>query len=245
MKKTFILAALALILAACTKTTTEPQMRSVTFTFGNIVTGSMTKGAADVLEASAPAGPFILRLTSTTNPNRTYRVNAGEPATIALDSYRVLCDYYPAGAIDIFRGKLYSEPCFTASATISVTEDGTISIPATYDCWALIIDKAKASSYAVSTSGNPLTISSWKEVGDYGVVYVRPSGWSDTYSTSLTVIPADDVNYGLTTYRVCTGSVDGTTKVEAGHWYIFNPDAVETSSGEMGITFPSWEEGSK
>ena len=119
MKKTSILAALALIMVACTKAPEEPQMRSVTFTFGNILNGSMTKGSDDVLEASAPAGPFILRLTSTTNPNRTYRVNAGEPATIAMDSYRVLCDYYPAGAIEVYRGKLYTEPCFTVNTTIT------------------------------------------------------------------------------------------------------------------------------
>ena len=243
MKKTSILAALALILAACTKTIPEPQMRSVTFTFGNIVTGTMTKGAADAIEASAPVGPFELRLTSTTNPNRTYRIEAGEPATIAMDSYRVLCDYYPAGAIDVYRGKLYTEPCFIVNTTVSVTEDGAIILPAVYDCWALIIDKTKASSYAVTTSTKPLTISTWREAGDYGVVYVRPSGWSDTYSTQVTVTPVDDINYGLTTYDVCTGSVAGATQVEAGHWHIFNPDAVETSSGEIGISFPSWEGG--
>lgn len=245
MKKTSILAALALIMVACTKAPEEPQMRSVTFTFGNILNGSMTKGSDDVLEASAPAGPFILRLTSTTNPNRTYRVNAGEPATIAMDSYRVLCDYYPAGAIEVYRGKLYTEPCFTVNTTITVTEEGVVSLPASYDCWALIIDKTKASSYAVNTYDSPLTVSNWIMAGDYGVVYFRPSGWNDTNSTAITVTPVDDINYGPTTYRVSTGSVAGTTKVESGHWYVFNPDAVETSCGELGISFPSWEQGNE
>lgn len=242
MKRILTLAVLALVAAGCSKENITPEV-NVTFNLGNIITGTMTKSAADVLEASAPTGPFSIKLTSTTNSRRVYTITAGEEATIAVDTYRAVCDYTPGGAVDVFRGKIYSEPCFTANGTVEVKTSGTITLAAEYNCWALIIDKTKSSSYQISTAGSPLTISSWCEAGDFGVVYVKPVGWSDTNAAQLVVTPLDDVNFATTSYTLATGTVNGATKVERGKWYVFGPEAVETQSGNIGITLPGWEAG--
>ena len=241
MRKTIIFAALA-VLAACTKETPE-ETCTVTFGFGNIITGTMTKSATSILEASAPAGPFTVKLTSKTNSRRTYQVSAGEPAVIAVDSYRATCTYIPGGAVEVYRGKVYREPSFYVDTEIQVEGDGTITLPASYDCWALIIDREKAADYAINNAGTPVSITSWSGDEQMGVVYVRPVGWNDTSTQTLTVTPADDVNYGITSYRIATGQVTGAIQVQRGRWYVFNPDAVETSSGQIGITFPEWEQG--
>lgn len=243
MRKTAILFALSAVVA-CAKAEPEERLAPVTFRIGNVITGDIaTRSAADVLTASAPAGPFTVKLRSTTNPNRTYSVTAGDEVAVALDTYSATCNYYPAESVRLLRGRLYAEPCFYASATITVNGDGAFTIPASYDCAALIIDRTKAAAYTVRGASDYEAIANWTNAGDFGVVYYYPPGWSDTSASSLIVTPADDVNFGETTFSYTTAPVAGSVRLQPGKWYIFNPEAVETASGEIGFDYPGWEAG--
>ena len=86
----------------------------------------------------------------------------------------------------------------------------------------------------------------WVEGEGEALVYVAcTSGWTATSNLILNAYPVDDVNFEQTQYNLATTSASGCVKVDNGKWYQFNPGAVETESGNIGITLPGWEGGNE
>lgn len=242
-RKTITLLAAAVLLLGCSKEKAEPATASVTFSIGGVQTGTMptTRGTADLLAASAPSGPFTIELVSTTNTKRKYTITTGTAANIICDTYTATCKHYPTSYTETYRSRLYTEPCFEASATIEVT-DGTdaITLQASYTCLALVRNTATTTKYTIPDKNAKAT--DW--TGE--VAYLRCiSTWEEGRTMRITAYPQDDANYAPTEYQFTTTGVADALQVENGKWYILNPAAAETTSGTLGVTLTSWEEGAE
>lgn len=226
------------------------QMKTVTFSVTGVQSGVMTKVASDDVSAvlSASASPFTmsLTLTSKTNPARTYTVNAGASATVAIDSYHV--DGFLGGGDALMSliggGKAYRYPLMSVSADVEVTDDvDSYSLDASYQCLALIIDYTACSSYDVlSNNGNLSELSGMTRSGDVGIAYLTyGTGWT-TNPMRVVANPVDDVNYESKEFRLRTDA-GGNPRAEYGKWYCFYPGAVAVTSGSISVSAPGWSEG--
>lgn len=253
MKDTKRIVLLALAVAAlmgCSKETQAPavKMQDITLGLGNIQTGDLsTKGIPALISASVPSGDITIKLVSTTNANRTYSIKAGQAASVAIDTYTATATYRPTAIYDCWKGYFYAEPCLSVNTSLTIEEGKeTYTLPASYDCFALVWDKAMTASYSVwSASGAPEVPSiNWVEEEGLALVYVRcKSAWTASSGLIIYANPADDVNYEMTTYNLVTTSAADCVLVENGKWYTFNPGAVATSSGSLSLTFPEWTAG--
>lgn len=238
-----------LLLSSCAKQEdiiSELKEATVTFTIGNVQSGNITKGPQDILSATQPTGPFTIKLASTTNSDRKYTITAGEATAIILDTYTVTCKYTPSVKATGIGAKLFLEPSFYINTEINITEEtSVISLQAEYTCIALIQDKTSTSKYTYSNEpGNQADLAVQTSLDDYAVTYILcESQWTASYGFSIVSVPVDEVNFTPTKYQFITDTQtvsDGQVYVEKGKWYIFHPDAAETSSGTIGIDFPEW-----
>jgi hypothetical protein len=245
MKKALFLAALALLMA-CTKENQNAEQVTVTFQVGGIQTGAITKAGTPeaALAASAPSGAITLRLVSTTNDARRYNVTAGQAVSLPADTYNVTGEYIPQVVTAVYHGNAYREPRYSVSTTIQVTEEETITIPARYECIALVIDFTQSAKYLhTNASLNMEEITAWQRSGDYGVIYVAcTSYWSTAGGYTIQSFPVDEAEGEMRSYRLHTTGAGGII-VEKGKWYCFSPGEVAKVSGSLAPTFPAWQNG--
>lgn len=244
--KTTILALAVLLAVGCAKENPTAGEASVTFLVG-IQSGEMpTKGVAEVLAGIVPSGSLQLTIRSTTNSQRVYQVTAGQPATIAIDTYQVTGQYTPAAPFICTRGQIYAEPRFSVSTSVAVDgNEDAIAVPVVWDCFAVVRDCSRvASIQATNANASFEELTAWAGNDDYKVAFVTcTSGWDANYALRLLVTPVDGVNYQPTTFRLVTTPVAGSISVRNGYWYEFSPEGVATRSGSLGLTFPEWTEG--
>lgn len=242
MKRILFIIAIFALTSCAKEYITAPESASVTFNVGNITTGTMTKGVPELLSATAPSGPFSIKLTSTTNASRTYTITTGVATNIILDTYAVLCKYYPSKCTEFFRSKVYLEPCFEIRTEVTITEETTsVNLTASYTCFALAINTETTDKYSIYALGTETELT---DIATNGIVYVYvTSAWNSSGSASLYSYPIDTANYETTIYPLCTQATADHVLVENGKWYVFNPNAADAVSGTLGVSFPEWTEG--
>lgn len=250
MKKSlFALFICALAIASCTQnqdpeTTTE--MQSVTFTIAGIESGDLTRGeVADLLDATAPSGPFTLAIVSTSDPARAFTIKTGEEITLPCDTYSVHCSYVPPVRDYCWHGNIYQEPRFEISTTIEVASgQDEVRVPAAFDCWALVIDYTQVKKYLIQNKNGTyvdLTEMVPDADGARGICYISTtSAWTTQSPLMLAAVPKDEDNYETKFFTLVSGPNYEGTPVANGKWYSFSPVAVDKTSGSLGITFPAW-----
>lgn len=243
--KNLIFAVLALVVAGCSKANDE--LVAVTFQVGGIRTGEIaTKaGPEDILAATAPTGEMSLKINSTTNTARRYTAKPGEAVLLPADTYQVTGTYTPTTAVEVWRGIAYKEPRYRVSTTINVTgANETYTLPAQYECFAMIIDFTESEKYAHTNAGTTIEdVTQWAVQGDYGVLYVYArAAWDSSMPYNVMAYPKDLALGEVKTYHLIMNGTDGTP-VEYGKWYCFVPGQVERLSGTIVTDFPTWERG--
>ena len=246
--KILLLTVLALVMG-CTKISTPSKdAMMVTFQVGGIRTGNIaTKagGPETILTATAPTGTLSLKVASTTNTARKYTAQAGEPIAIPADTYKVTGEYVPEAATQVWHGTAYREPRFSVSSTIEVTDTETdFTLPASYDCFALIIDFQECAKYRhTNTSITQEDITQWAVLDEYGVLYIScVSSWNSSIPYTIQAYPVDTAEGEMQAYPLITAGTGGKV-VENGKWYCFSPGQVEKMTGTIGTALPAWENG--
>lgn len=249
-KKAFIVFGIfsILFLVGCKK---EPIPRSgnVIINIGGVESGNITKTDADnvsaILRTTAPSSVPVLTLQSTTNDKRSYEVTPGVPVSLPYDTYSVSGRYTPTKVGETFRGAVYHEPRYNVSATIEVIPDKEeYEVPATYECFALIIDWATTRRYThVGKDTNVADFTLFSGSGDLGVAYIFVSSEWNEMANRITAYPTDEAEHEPTEYRLVTNRNYDGYYIEYGKWYCFAPAAVETESGTLGIKLPEWTSG--
>ena len=245
MKKICLLLAVMLSVFSCQKASTLS--REVRFSLP-FLSGDLTKAdLAEIETALSAANPTTApynTIQSTSVEARHYTCRVGQSVTLPLDTYSVTGTYAPEVGLQKFRGlTIANEPTYVISETIVVTEDSDVfTLGAEYKCFALVLDKSVSKSYSLVNTGGALSpVSAYVTTGDVSVCFGVAS--SATGSYSLTVAPVDNVNYEPTTIGLGFGGGSGAVALEYGKWYSFSADAAITSSGNMGVNFPTWVNG--
>lgn len=249
MKMKMTLFAVLILMMGCTKIAAPAgDAMMVTFQVGGIRTGEIgTKGGSPdaILSATAPAGEISLKIVSTTNQARKYTAQPGTPIALPVDTYQVTGEYIPAAAAQVWHGTAYKEPRFSVSSTIKVTEaESTFTIPARYDCFALVINFQECAKYR-HTNANVTQedITQWEVLDDYGVLYVNcVSSWTASIPYTIQAYPVDTAEGEMQSYPLITAGAGGKI-VENGKWYCFSPGRVEKLTGTIATSFPAWEDG--
>lgn len=235
--RNYLILLLAILSIACTK---EPQYATVTFGLSGVESGSLTKVSSDAvsaaLDATAPSGPFALRLVSKSNPLRVYNITTGTPATIAVDSYTVTGSGLGEELAEITGGKLYASPKWSVSCDVDVTSGGAINVSASFPCVALVIDKSVTDHLEIANGPNMVRNFAVGGTDAVGVVYIVGS-WIYNKPLYLYSYPVDTVNKEVVCYVLVNGDFDGMVNVQNGRWYNFAPGDIETVSGSFGVTF--------
>ncbi len=239
---------LAALSVACAKET--PREVDVVFNLG-VTSGPITRAGNDgiysAISATLPGGPFTLSAQSTDNALRSYDITTGVPISMAVGGYDVTGAWNGRALSQIYRGVLYSEPTWSASKTVTISEDGAeLSVPASWTCPALVFDLSEVSKVVFRGASGEVTLTSFPGTSEYGVVYPKPDGiWGlGDYYLTVTVYPTDEIYGEPRIYKVETSSPDlEYTYVQAGYWYLLSPGKVEVVSGSMGVVFPDWKEG--
>lgn len=236
---------------ACSKQDASPAEEvEVTFNLG-VVSGPITRagneGVYESISSTAPSGPFSLSAQSVENSLRSYDITTGVPLSMAVGGYDVTGAWKGRALSQIYRGVLYSEPTWSASKTVTISESGAeLSIPAAWTCPALVFDLSEVSKVVFRGASGEVTLTSFPGTEDYGVVYPKPDGaWGlGDYYLTVTVYPTDEIYGEPRIYKVETSSPDlDYTYVQNGYWYLLSPGKVEVVSGSMGLMFPEWSEG--
>lgn len=245
--RTIAVLAVALgICASCGKVDQPAGCGTVTINIGGVLTGEITKTDADavaaVLRSTAPSGVASLTLQSTTNSKRSYQVTPGVPINLPYDIYTVTGRYTPAKVGDTFRGVVYHEPRYNVSATIEVIPDkDEYEVPATYECFALIIDWATTLRYThVGKDTNVADFTFFAGSGDLGVAYIFISSEWGEMANKITAYPVDEAEHEATEYRLVSNRNYAGHYIEYGKWYALSPAAVETEAGALGVRLPDW-----
>lgn len=234
------------MLLGCAKYERMPMEQEVIFRVGNVESGEMTKAVEDLISSAIPSSPVTLHLVSTTNARRLYDVVCGTPTRVIRDTYFVTARYTPKSSQPVWRGTLSTTPPFSVNTQITIGEETEYCVPATYDCWALVWDKAKVLRYAVKGSGGSMATPncSWVDGDGLSVVFVRcTSAWEASDPFAITSYPVDDANYGPTEYSITNSPSEGCYAVRNGYWYAFNPNEAETANGSFTLSFPEWKAG--
>lgn len=248
MKRTLLFLTILATLLGCSKDRSIGY-REVTITIGNVLSGDITKTDADnvaaILRTTAPSGVPTLTLQSTTNTKRSYEVTPGIPVNLPYDVYNVSGRYVPSKVGDTFRGSVYHEPRYNVSSTIEIIPDkDEYEVPATYECFALVIDWATTVKYThVGKDTNVADFTYFAGSGDLGVAYIFVSSEWNEMANRITAYPVDEAEHEPTEYRLVTNRNYNGYYVENGKWYAFAPAAVETESGVLGVKLPEWVAG--
>jgi len=239
----FLALALALSCAPEARLTGE---KTVNFTVSGVQSGPLTKAVSDALEATAPpATGAELVIQSKTVDARTYTGTVGTPVTLAYDSYEVYGTYTPESFGTVFYSTAYKVPCYSLSGDITVTEaDETYPLTAAYECFAVVVDYTKVSKVEVSTRADILSeYTGFVRSGDYGIIYLKTANYTASAPFRVRVTPLDASTHEPAEYALSKSGAGGTIKLEGGRWYLFNPTAVETTSGDFSVSFPGFDEG--
>lgn len=243
-----LFAVLAMMMA-CTKTALPGEDGSmVIFQVGGIRTGEIATKAGSpnaILSATAPTGELSLKIVSTTNQARKYTAQPGVPVSLPADTYQVTGEYIPAAAAQVWHGTAYKEPRFSISSTIEVTEaESTFTIPARYECFALVIDFQECAKYRHTNANiTQEDITQWATLDDMGVLYVScVSAWNSSIPYTIQAFPVDTAEGEMQSYSLITSGTGGKV-VENGKWYCFSPGKVDKLSGTIATSFPAWEDG--
>ena len=246
MKRLLIAFVAILSLLACSKQ--EVSYKTVVFSLPAVQSGSMTKADAvavsTALSAANPKTMPFITIQSTSVAGRCYKSRVGQSVTLPLDTYTVTGTYAPSTGIAKFLNlRISDEPSYKIEQTITVTEDSSVyELGVIYQCFALVIDSSVSSKYSFINEGGAVApVTSFVFTDGIGVCFGVPSVSAPVYS--LTVSPADEVNYEATTYRLGYGSGQGDIMLSYGKWYCFSPGEVTTQSGNLGIAYPEWEAG--
>lgn len=229
---------------ACTKV--EQGEQTISLSIGGVRTGTICKGATDILSSTAPTGIPTLTLTSE-DGEHIYTVTPGEAVSVRLGKYTVTGAYIPdaLSSIPSF-GFAYAEPRYKVKCEIEVVEGTSeYEVSASYTCWALLIDYASTEKYrCTDAAGNWADVGCLTKVGDYGVAYIWSAGASAKNSCSLSAVPVDTETYDETTYTICWNGSTGVV-VENGKWYMFSAGEAARESGDIAIGLPEWEDGNE
>ena len=246
--KITIIAVLALAMGCTKMAHPGGDAMVVTFQVGGIRTGEIgTKAGSPnaILSATAPSGELSLKVVSTTNQARKYTAQAGVPIALPADTYQVTGEYIPTAAAQVWHGTAYREPRFSVSSTIEVTDNETnFTLPAHYDCFALVIDFQECEKYR-HTNGNITQedITQWEVLDGYGVLYVTcNSSWTASIPYTIQAYPAHTAEGEMQAYQLITSGTGGKI-VENGKWYCFSPGRVDKFTGTISTSFPAWEDG--
>lgn len=228
-----------LILSSCMKTSEQ----TIIVKISSIQIGSLTKvDPSGAFEATTPTAIPDLTLQSTSIPARKYTVSNGEAVTVPLDTYQVTGSYSPIQEGAVQGGSVYSRPPFSVSGEITVvTGRDTYSVPAIYDCFALVLDPDLTEKYRIRNTAGSMFDLPWVFGSSVKVAYIQAT-WTFPAMT-LQSVPVDLANYETTSYGLVTDKSYEGFLVENGKWYCFTPNGVETNSGTIGIDFPQWEQG--
>lgn len=241
MKKVIYLAILA-VAFGCAKSQTE---QTITINIGGVRTGAISKGATDILSATAPSALPTLTLTSD-DGEHTYEVAPGTPLSVRLGTYSVRGEYVTDASKSIPSfGFAYAEPRYRVSSSIVVAEGTTeYEVDAIYDCWALIIDYTTTEKYSATKSSDTdyTDVACFTRVGDYGIAYIWKGGASAKNKCKILATPLDTETYDATAYTISWNGTEGIV-VQNGRWYLFSAGEAERESGDFGVNLPEWEAG--
>ena len=198
------------------------ELVTVKFVTG-VESGSMTKGATDVLTETAPSDPVTLRIRG---GDVDVNAQSGSNVQLLTGTYQVTGRYEPFGW-DLEIGHVSVEPVYVVDDEVDVRVGvGSYQVEAEYECWALIIDTQEVNS----VFGGDEELEDWAGTGRYKVLYL--SGCLDEWT--LTIIPEDMELYDMTEFQMGAQ--------ENGKWYMYHPGNAVTV-GRFGIGLPEWMEG--
>ena len=248
-KAVYVLSAVALsaLVVACSK---QDKIVEVSFSVG-VDSGPMTRAFseafADALSQAVPPGPFSLKAQSKTNEMRSYSVTTGDTIQMAVDSYAVTGSGKGDVVAEITAGEILSYPAWSVNSDVTVGDNGgTYSVPASYTCVAIAVDKTKVEKIEMNNGANTVTVTDFGGNDDAGVVFIKCTGtWTSSKALWVYVYPIDKVNCETALYKLISTptAVDGYVRVQNGYWYALTPGNVDVASGSMGVTFNSWNEG--
>lgn len=258
MRRVFVIVAVAVLALACSVREGGVQnSKEIEVRFnvsgvrsGTIATKSVEDGTVEAaLAATGATGVPQLELQSLEVGGRHYTVSVGETVSIPIGTYSVMGRYVPAQKVTtIHDNGVYREPEYVVSAEVEIREGVTsYDVPASYDCWALVVDKSDVSgvNWKDSFLQDWRTLSVPDASGGLGVLYVSTqASWEGTAPTYWKFDPKDEVNNESREYMIVTRSNNnGYMVVRPGRWYLFGTNAVEREDGEIGITLGGWQKG--
>lgn len=245
MRKFAYFLALALALS-CAPQARPIGEKTVNFVVSGVQSGPLTKAVSDALEATAsPTTGAELVIQSKTVTARTYTGIVGTPVTLAYDAYEVYGSYAPESFGTQFYSTVYKIPCYSLSGDVEVTEaDENYPLTASYTCFAVVVDFTKVSKVEMSSRADMLSeFTTFTRSGDYGIVYLKMANYTASTPFRVRVTALDASTHESAEYALSKSGTSGTIKVEAGKWYLFNPTAVETTSGDFSVSLPGFDEG--
>jgi len=251
-KKAVAAVATAAALASCAPAPLPQKeiTRTIVVRLAGVVTGEMATKTdpSGVFNATAPAQMPTLTLQSKTVPSRSYQVTPGQNVTVAVDSYAVSGKYLPMEEGQVQNGKIYSRPPFSVAGEITVTEEvAEYEVAAAYDCFAIVLDTSVCEKYRIRGYGGSMVDMTWIfGTGAIKVAYMV--GQWDFPALDLIAVPADPANYENAAYAIINDPAyagEGKLLARNGKWYAFDPSAVQTTDGAIGVGLPEWENGNE
>ena len=243
VKKGAIIAA-TVAAVACAETP-QPSEQTIILAIGGVQSGQITKGATDILSATAPSSTPTLTLVSE-DGEHTYTATPGVPLSVRLGRYTITGNYIPETlkSIPPF-GFAYAEPRYKVASTIEVVEGQEgYEVSGEYDCFALLIDYATTEKYrATNASGNWEDVGCLTRIGEHGVAYIWTPGASAKGACKISAVPTDTETYEETAFDVAWKKGAEGLQLENGKWYLFSAGAAPRESGNIGIDLPGWEAG--
>ena len=258
MKHLLILAS-ALVAVACSVReggVRNDESVSVRFYVSGVRSGELvTKGSVEdsaveaALAATGAQGMPELSLQSLEVGSRRYTVAVGEQVSIPVGSYSVSGRYVPGQVLaTVHDNGVYREPEYVVSAEVEI-RDGVTSyeVPASYDCWALVVDRSEVSSvkWKEAFLQDWRTLSVPEAAGGLGVLYVSTAvSWDVAAPTYWRFEPVDDVNNEAREWTIVSrNNNNGHMVAKAGRWYLFGTRELERSEGEIGVVLGGWQKG--
>lgn len=232
----------------CSKHVEPVKMQEIRIGIGNVRSGSLeTKSVNDVLGGTAPTGVVELSLRGVDVATRSYRARVGESMSVPVGRYKVTGSYEPTVQGTAVFNAVYQEPSYSISQEIDVQEGvSEYSVPAEYNCFAMIIDYNECAKYRWKGWGGEFSDLLWmKRVGDFGVAYFSTQNrWSAGESSfTLLAVPADTERKESAEYLLLHESSINGVKVQSGKWYKFSPVDVTFQEGGIGVELPEWGAG--
>lgn len=232
MKFLASLGLVGLVAAGCSEQ--ERVMQRVAFGVSGVRSGRIETRSGDmksVLQETAPTGKLKLELQSMDDPSFVVEIEEGEYLLLPVGGYRLQGQYEAQVSGEVGGHALACEPMYSVDEVVQVVEgEEYVVLQGRYDCWALVLDKAESDRYEVGGEAIAMVPS---EDGAYGVIYV--SGREAGEDWTLSVVPKDKVNYGVTAFEM--------GRQENGKWYSYSAEKKGSQEGYFWVGLPEWEQG--